>query len=36
MKAGRRIREEASMGDSSVERTVAARPVQAEGEPVTA
>jgi hypothetical protein len=34
MKAGRRIREEASMGDSSVERTVAARRAEADGEPV--
>jgi hypothetical protein len=36
MKAGRRIREEASMGDSPVKRTAAAGPVNADGEPVTA
>jgi hypothetical protein len=36
VKAGRRIREEATMGDSPVETTAVKGPVQADGEPVNA
>jgi hypothetical protein len=34
VEAGRRIREEATMGDSPIETTAAARLVRANGEPV--